>query len=204
MTALYQLVVRSGPNPGKAYPLDGQQLTVGRDTTCEISINDAEISRKHARFTLQVPGYVLEDLGSTNGSFVNGNRITGPYLVKGGEMIAFGENVVLMCEPLQDPNATMLSASSRAAREAAAAPKQAPAAAPAPAADAPAAAPVFAGHVPPGPEAAPEKPKKKIRPLVIVIIAVVAVVCVCAGALILIDQLSLWCKVLPFLFPGRC
>ncbi len=53
MTSQFQLIMRSGPTPGAAYTLEGDQITIGRDSTNEIVINDAEISRRHARLTFQ-------------------------------------------------------------------------------------------------------------------------------------------------------
>lgn len=70
-----QLVMRTGPTPGKAFPLSKSEIVIGRDATCDIVINDAEISRRHAKMTMQETGYVLEDLGSTNGTFVDGQRL---------------------------------------------------------------------------------------------------------------------------------
>ena len=73
--AQFQFVMRSGPTPGVTFPLEGDQLIIGRDASNSITINDAEISRKHSRLSFQGGKYVLEDLGSTNGTFVNGQRI---------------------------------------------------------------------------------------------------------------------------------
>jgi len=53
MTAQYQLIMRSGPTPGAAFMLEGDQITIGRDPTNSITINDAEISRRHARLSYQ-------------------------------------------------------------------------------------------------------------------------------------------------------
>jgi pSer/pThr/pTyr-binding forkhead associated (FHA) protein len=71
----YQLVVNSGPNIGKVYPLTQSEIVIGRDPTNDIVINDAEVSRKHARLMLQAGSYVLEDLGSTNGTYVGGQKL---------------------------------------------------------------------------------------------------------------------------------
>ncbi len=109
----YQLVMRSGPTPGKVFPITNPEITVGRDVTNDIVINDAEISRRHARLTLQAGDYVVEDLGSTNGSFVNGQRLMGPHALHNGELVMFGENVGLVYESTNvtmDLNATVISA----------------------------------------------------------------------------------------------
>ncbi|MCZ7552248.1 MAG: FHA domain-containing protein [Anaerolineales bacterium] len=80
----YQLVMHKGPNPGKIFELVQDELTIGRDITNRIVINDAEVSRKHARLTLQSGAYVIEDLGSTNGTFVDSQRLIGPHMLRPG------------------------------------------------------------------------------------------------------------------------
>ncbi|RME87555.1 MAG: FHA domain-containing protein, partial [Anaerolineae bacterium] len=128
MTAQFQLVMRSGPTPGTVYPLEGGQILIGRDAKNTITIADAEVSRRHARLTFQGGKYVLEDLGSTNGTFVNGQRLTGPHVLRAGDVVSLGEHITLVFEAMTyDPDATL--ASSRAP---AAAPAPAPAAAPPP------------------------------------------------------------------------
>ena len=108
----YQMVMRSGPTPGKTFELNKSEITIGRDIVNDIVINDAEVSRKHARLVSQAGSYVLEDVGSTNGTFVNGQRLMGPHLLRPGELILFGENVSLSYETTQfDPDATMVAAS---------------------------------------------------------------------------------------------
>jgi hypothetical protein len=69
---------------------------VGRDEAGAGSLgNDAEISRRHARFSpLNNGDVLLEDLGSTNGTFVNGQRITTPYVLQPGDRIMLGQTVV--------------------------------------------------------------------------------------------------------------
>ncbi len=99
MSVRYQLVMRSGPNPGATYSLDTVQTTLGRDASNTISINDAEVSRHHARMTLQGGKIVLEDTGSTNGTSVNGNRISGPHVLKTGEMVSLAKTSSLSLKP---------------------------------------------------------------------------------------------------------
>ncbi len=107
----FQFVMRSGPTPGVTFPLEGEQLIIGRDPSNGVAINDAEISRKHSRLTFQGGKYVLEDLGSTNGTFVNGQRLAGPVVLKPGDVISLGEQIVLMYDAInQDPGATVVVA----------------------------------------------------------------------------------------------
>jgi predicted component of type VI protein secretion system len=105
----FQLVMRTGPIPGKIFDLGKNELTIGRDISNDIVISDVEVSRKHARLMVQAGGFVLEDMGSTNGTFVNGQRLVGPYLLRGGENIMFGENVSLSFELSYDTDATIAS-----------------------------------------------------------------------------------------------
>ena len=66
------------------------ELVVGRSETCEIFVNDGSVSRRHAKITPSKDGFFLEDLGSKNGTAVNGKLITrGP--VKSGDVIHFGD-----------------------------------------------------------------------------------------------------------------
>ena len=113
----FQLVMRTGPTPGKTFALTVPELTIGREVSNNIVINDVEVSRKHARLVMQAGGYVLEDLGSTNGTFVNGQRLMGPHILRSGELIMLGENVGLVYEVQQDINATVISTAGAAAPE---------------------------------------------------------------------------------------
>lgn len=91
-----RLVVRRGPNPNETYELILDKITIGRSPANEIAITDPEISRKHARLVRQESGYALEDLGSTNGSFVNDRRIAGLTPLHDGDVIDLGEAITLV------------------------------------------------------------------------------------------------------------
>jgi predicted component of type VI protein secretion system len=93
-----RLVMRSGPTPGKVYELSKDSVTIGREASADIVIPDPEISRSHARLTSKQGTYMLEDLGSTNGTFVNKQRVTGQRLLNSGDEVTLGENVVFSFE----------------------------------------------------------------------------------------------------------
>lgn len=94
----FRLIVRRGPQPNQVYELTGEVSNLGRDITNDIVINDREASRHHLRFMRGVDGYTIEDLGSTNGTFVNGKRVTGATPLKNGDMVGLGETVTLQFE----------------------------------------------------------------------------------------------------------
>lgn len=102
-----RLVVRRGPQPNQNYALTKDVTTLGRDITNDIVINDRETSRHHLRLLLSGDSVSVEDLGSTNGTFVNGKRVSGVTAVQNGDMIGLGETVTLGVElQSQQPIAT--------------------------------------------------------------------------------------------------
>jgi hypothetical protein len=91
----YRLVVRRGPQPNQVHTLEEDVINVGRDITNTLVINDREVSRLHMRLMRGAEGYSIEDLGSTNGTFVNGKRVSGVTPLKNGDMVGMGETVTL-------------------------------------------------------------------------------------------------------------
>ncbi len=75
---------------GSRHLLDGDLVTIGRQASCTIVIADNNISRVHARFRAGDNAWTIEDLGSTNGTKVNGVLITEPTLLSHGQLIALG------------------------------------------------------------------------------------------------------------------
>ncbi len=98
----FRLIVRRGPQPNQTYDLNKDIITLGRDITNDIVINDPEVSRHHMRLTRGAGGFTLEDLGSTNGTFVNGQRLTGAKPLNNGDMIGLGETVTLGYEIIRE------------------------------------------------------------------------------------------------------
>ena len=120
MTA--HLVVSKGPLAGQRLELDGE-LVIGREGA-PVTIDDSELSRRHAAVRPVMGGFEVEDLGSLNGTFVNGQRINIPTRVSGGDSIKVGQSVLEL-----------------EVAEVAAAPATSRSAVPAPPAEAPAPAP---------------------------------------------------------------
>ncbi|MGE5249135.1 MAG: FHA domain-containing protein [Bacteroidota bacterium] len=191
MQGQFQLVMRSGPTPGVVFPLEGDQIMIGRDSTNEVAINDAEVSRRHARLTFQGGKYVIEDLGSTNGTFINGQRLSGPHVLKAGDVIALGEQIVMMYDAaILDPGATVASVRSLARGVTPVPPPAMPPPAPNYAGQVPASPPVEVSMVPP--------PKANLVPIVVAV-ALFFLVCGCAAFLWWVDATYRWCVFFPFI-----
>lgn len=77
----------SGPLMGEKYLLENRAITIGRDKECDIAISDSKVSRQHLRIGFEAGQVLLEDLGSTNGTFVNGERVMGPTILKNGDQV---------------------------------------------------------------------------------------------------------------------
>ena len=90
-----QLLVQQGPRAGQSFDLDKPVITIGREAGSDIVLEDPQVSRHHARLTLQAGVYVIEDLGSTNGTFINEQRLMGARPLNPGDSLRLGDNVVL-------------------------------------------------------------------------------------------------------------
>ena len=69
------LVVTSGHQAGTRYAIAGEQLTVGRHPDSDIFLDDITVSRRHVELKIGSTGYVLSDVGSLNGTYLNGERL---------------------------------------------------------------------------------------------------------------------------------
>ncbi len=93
-TPLYVLVLTTD-TPPKTFPLTQAYIHIGRSRQNEIVIENPHISRIHARLIRQKDVYILEDLNSTNGTFLNERRVTHPVVLQPGDRIRLGPEVVL-------------------------------------------------------------------------------------------------------------
>ncbi len=89
-----RLVVVEGSLRGTSVPLGTSSVLIGRAPSCTLVIDDIALSSRHARLFPEVGGWVIEDLGSTNGTFVAGRRIDQPTPVPLGAQVRVGTNVL--------------------------------------------------------------------------------------------------------------
>jgi len=88
------LIVLAGNNVGEMYKIKGESMVIGRGPQADIQIIDEGISRRHARVLSGAEGIAVEDLGSTNGTFVNGRKINREPL-NDGDKIQVGSTTIL-------------------------------------------------------------------------------------------------------------
>jgi hypothetical protein len=88
------LVVTGGPLAGTTLPLDNTPVTIGRADGSTLVISDDYVSSNHARLVPDGDAWVLEDLGSTNGTFLDRNRVTAAVQVPLGTPIRIGKTVL--------------------------------------------------------------------------------------------------------------
>jgi pSer/pThr/pTyr-binding forkhead associated (FHA) protein len=86
-------IVEPSELQGRAYPID-EELTVGRAADCQITIDDTFASQIHARVFNQAGQLYVEDLGSTNGTFLNRKKVQGPQAMRRGDRLQVGNTVM--------------------------------------------------------------------------------------------------------------
>lgn len=88
------LLVMEGRRPGQRVFVDQSEFFIGRDEECDLVIDDRQVSRRHARIRLEDNLFLLEDLGSKNGTFVNGQELDQPQPLQDGDEI----QIALCCK----------------------------------------------------------------------------------------------------------
>ncbi|HMO00576.1 MAG TPA: FHA domain-containing protein [Miltoncostaeaceae bacterium] len=85
------LAVGAGGPPGATFSLDRDTVTIGREPTADVFLDDVTVSRNHAVITRQPSGAALRDLGSLNGTYVNRRRIEDEELLEDGDELQIGK-----------------------------------------------------------------------------------------------------------------
>src|SRR5215470_6414422 len=81
------LIAQEGPLKGQRWTLS-QPIVLGRESTCDVVISDRQISRFHARVSPTSEGVILEDLGSKNGTHLNGTLLSAPVVLQDGDLVS--------------------------------------------------------------------------------------------------------------------
>jgi len=94
--AVASLTIQKGPGAGQRFTLSKPETVIGRYAGNDMVVQHKEVSRRHASITREGGGFVLRDLGSRNGTFVNRRRLSGPQALRDGDVIMLGEGVHLV------------------------------------------------------------------------------------------------------------
>ncbi len=103
------LIVRDGPLRGQRFEVDSGEVSIGRDDTDVIIEDDTEVSRSHAVVRPTADGLEIEDQGSTNGTFVNEQQISGSHRLSNGDTVRVGQTRFDVEAEDDDPNKTSVS-----------------------------------------------------------------------------------------------
>jgi pSer/pThr/pTyr-binding forkhead associated (FHA) protein len=87
------LVISEGVNAGVTVPLEGAPILLGRGADATIRLDDDYVSTRHARFVPHGDDWYIEDLGSTNGTYIGSQRITAPMVVSIGVQVRLGKTI---------------------------------------------------------------------------------------------------------------
>lgn len=97
------LVVQRGPNAGARFLLDGERTVAGRSPHADIFLDDVTVSRKHAEFLRRGAGFIVRDVGSLNGTYVQRQRIDETVLRPGDEVQIGKYRLIFYPSPLDAP-----------------------------------------------------------------------------------------------------
>lgn len=97
-----------GTGTRSGFPLNKDHVIIGREVKCAIMLNDNSVSRQHSSITRLAEGYLLRDLGSSNGTYVNGQRVQ-EVLLQDGDRVSIGD-IEFWFEAPPDDRGTIVSA----------------------------------------------------------------------------------------------
>jgi hypothetical protein len=89
-----QVTILEPPDLAGAVMTIGDELTIGRAAACTLTLDDTYVSQQHANIVWRDRQYLAEDIGSTNGTFVNRERLTSPVVLRPGDRVQIGSTVL--------------------------------------------------------------------------------------------------------------
>jgi pSer/pThr/pTyr-binding forkhead associated (FHA) protein len=95
---MLRLIMRRGPTPGAVYELTADSYVVGRGSKNDIVIRDNDVSREHCRLTRLMDAYEVQDLQSSTGTYVNGQRVINKFLLQPGSILELGDMITFEYE----------------------------------------------------------------------------------------------------------
>lgn len=98
------LLMQRGPSSGARFLLDAERTSAGRSTSADIFLDDVTVSRKHAEFVREGQQFVVRDIGSLNGTYVNRTRIDAVVLRPGDEVQIGKYRMTFHPSPHRDPS----------------------------------------------------------------------------------------------------
>ncbi|HLY81902.1 MAG TPA: FHA domain-containing protein [Acidimicrobiales bacterium] len=104
---MWRLLIESDANERSQVTLKRDEYRIGRGDDCYVRLTERNVSRRHARFVRHGPAFLVEDLGSYNGTYLNGARLILPAPVSHGDLVQIGDYCLLVqqeaTEPLPEP-----------------------------------------------------------------------------------------------------
>ena len=89
-----ELLVTEAEGSPRSYPMNAEPLSIGRSESCQVILNDTYVSQMHARVYPKDGEWFVEDLGSTNGTYLNRAKVTQPSPIGVGDEIRIGKTTL--------------------------------------------------------------------------------------------------------------
>src|SRR5882724_8015802 len=96
---MFAIVVNEKGGEQKRLEFDKPEITIGRVQGNDIILPKGNVSKRHSRIVLKDGRFIVVDLKSTNGTYVNGRKITSPLVVKSGDKIYIGDFILTLDDP---------------------------------------------------------------------------------------------------------